>query len=393
MSVAILGRREDQHLELKSRDALDSPDKIARAVVGMLNADGGTIWIGVDEEDSAAVSITPVAGAARARERLMDSLLDMLEPSPTADEVTIGLDPLGADPAVLVVHVRPPGKTSDRRPFALRKGGGWHFLRRVGARNHPMTRQEIFGRRAGGGQDQEVGKAVEALERDREVFQQDGRTGLWMGFQPARRLRLDVQSDRLIELTMDPSLTGNRRTGWHFARSSRQPELTKDGIQWGLWSEPLGRFVTRIEVNEDGSLRFWAALERLHRNGEEHEIWPLVLLEYPISAFRIARVLYAGSLGADDPVAADLALFGIGGWSLREGTPHDDLFFGNDLSAPQDEPDLVWEPVVFQFREIDEHPDRCGFRLVRRVYQAFGFRESDMPREYDVETGKLLLPE
>jgi len=391
MTVQILGRREDQHLELKSRDALDAPDMIARAVVGMLNADGGTIWIGVDEKDSTAVSVTPVPGAARARERLMDSLLDMLEPSPTADEIAISLEPVGADPALLVVHVRAPGEASGRRPFALRKGGGWHFLRRVGARNHPMSRQEIFGRRAGGGQDQEVGKAVEALERDRTVFQQEGGTGLWVGLQPARSIHLDSQLDSLAQIGLDAKLTGNRRAGWHFARTTYPPKLTKDGIEWGVRMEATGEVTAQGLLTERGGARFQAELDWLQWKGEEREIWPYILLEYPISAFRIARVIYNGLLKPTDRVASGLALFGIGGWGLRPGSPGH--FFRENEIVRMEEPDLLWEPTVFRFGEIDEHPDRCGFRLVRRVYQAFGFRESDMPREYDVETGRLLLPE
>lgn len=38
-------------------------------------------------------------------------------------------------------------------------------------------------------------------------------------------------------------------------------------------------------------------------------------------------------------------------------------------------------------------PDRCGFRLVRRVYRAFGLRESDIPSEFDRRVGRLILPE
>jgi hypothetical protein len=102
-------------------------------------------------------------------------------------------------------------------------------------------------------------------------------------------------------------------------------------------------------------------------------------------------VIYRGFLEPEDRVAADLALFGIGGWGLRGGTPEDD--FLTNRPRRLEEPDLIWEPMVFSFREIEEEPDRCGFRLVRRVYHAFGWREEDMPRQYNTETGRLILPE
>lgn len=392
MTVEILGCREDQRLEFKSKDALQDPSTVARAVVGMLNAQGGEIWVGVEEEDSVGVAVEPVHEPEREKERLRDYLVDVIDPSPLPDELSIEADPAGADPALLVVRARPSEEREGRKPYAFRKGGGWYFLRRVGARSHPMSRQEILGQHVPLEGSPSLVEAICSLEQARQGVRDGGDAGLWLGLQLARRLQIDTQAGRFQEITLDPSITGNRRTGWHFANTSHQPGPIKDGIEWGFRSELLGKYVTRVTVTERGELRFWTALERLRWKGEEHEIWPLVLLEYPISAFRVARVIYDGLLDPEDRVVADLALFGVGGWALREGTPGD-FFLGNDLSPPQEAPDLIWEPVVFTYREIDEAPDRCGFRLVRRVYQAFGWREEDMPRQYDREAGKLILSE
>jgi len=393
MTTEILGRREDQRLELKSKAALDSPETIARAVAGMLNAGGGEVWIGVEEreEEGKAAAVDPVPEPEQAGRRLLDYLVDVLDPSPTAQEVTIEPSPADADPALLLVKVRPADERSGRGPYALRKGGAWHFVRRIGARSHPMSREEIFGATARGADDRPLDDAIRALKEERRFFRDEGGTGLWLGMQPGRAVRLDPQDERLSQLAQDPSLTGNRRTGWHFARTSYQPRLTKDGIEWGLRWESPERDAICTRVHENGALHFWTALERLHRKGEEREIWPLILLEYPISAFRIARVIYRDLLAREDQVVADLALLGAGGWGLRAGSPGH-FFFGEDLIRLE-ESDLIWEPVVFPFGEIDEHPDRCGFRLVRRVYQAFGIREADMPREYDADAGQLILPE
>lgn len=384
MSVDVLGRHEDDRLEFKSAAALDDAGLVAREVVGMLNAGGGEIWIGVEEKDGQAVAVEPVERPRRAADRLRDFLLDALDPSPTPEEVTIEPRPAEADPAVLVVKVEPHG----RSPYAYRKGGGWHFLRRVGARNHPMTRAEIFGQPIAAPGDEALQQAVTRLVEGRPARREPG---LWLGLEPVRRLALDVQAERFRQLASEPALSGNRRTGWHFARSSFEPRPTADGIEWGLQFTDTGTWTARGELAESGALRFWVALERLHSKGEEREIWPPALLEYAVSAFRIARVVYESELGDDDRVAADLALLGVEGWGLREGTPGD-YFLGNELSQLE-EPDLIWEPVRFGFAEIEQAPDRCGFRLVRRVYQAFGFRESAMPTVYDRESGRLILPE
>ena len=119
MAVEIpLGRVEDQHLELKSRDALKHPETIAREVVAMLNADGGEIWIGIREENGRAMEIEPVDDAEPAKERLWDHLVDSLEPALRHDEVRIELVDLpggGEDKAQLLrVEVTPSGTRSLR---------------------------------------------------------------------------------------------------------------------------------------------------------------------------------------------------------------------------------------------------------------------------------------
>jgi hypothetical protein len=392
MTPELLGRREDQRLEFKSREALRDPSSIAREVVGMLNAAGGEVWIGVVDEEAKAVALDPVASPERARDRLRDHLTDTIEPSPLPEEVSIELVPPDADPALLAVQVRAPAPRAGRLPFAFRKGGGRHFVRRIGSRNLPMSREEIFGQPAVAGGGSPVRDAVEKLAQAREELGRSGQTGLWLGLRPTRKIHLDVQDEGLVQIALDPSVTGNRRTGWHFARASHQPKLTKNAIEWGLRSPWRERFEMRVEIRESGTLLFWTSLESLgHSNAEERELWPLKLLEYPISAFRIARALYDHRLAPSDCVAADLALLGIGGWGLRQGSPGD-YFLGEDLVRTE-EPDLTWEPVVFTYQEIDETPDRCGFRLVRLVYQAFGWREEAMPKVFDPGTGRLVLPE
>ena len=390
----ILGKREDQRLEFKSAKVLAETESIAREVVGMLNAEGGTIWIGVeDDKEDVAGAVDPVADPEREKRRLLDYLLETVEPTPTSDEVVIQVQPfVGGDRGLLEIRVQPPPRESGRLPAAFLKRSGRHFLRRIGARNHPMSREEIFGRRVSTGEDQVVDAAVRKLVDARTAFRNSGQEGLWVAFQPARPLALETQRNKehFDQIALDPTVTHNRRAGRHFAQSRHHVELVRDGIRWEAWSEFFDRPSSSVDVKDNGTLIFWASIWTLHR-GDQGEIGPWQLLEYPISAFRIARVIYAGHLEPDDAVATDLGLFGVGGWRLRPGTPHDPFFHHNDLVETK-EPDLVWESLAFGFREIDESPDRCGFRLVRRVYQAFGFGEDAIPRHFDRETGTLVLP-
>jgi hypothetical protein len=391
----ILGKREDQRLEFKSAKVLaEKPESVARAVVGMLNAEGGTIWIGIeDDKEGAAGGMDPVTNVEREKGRLLDYLLETIEPAPIKGEVVIEVQPLGGgESGLLAIRIQPPTVDSGRLPAAFLRKGGRHYLRRFGARNHPMSRQEVFGNTSFGTGDQAIESAMQKLLVVRQSLQEAGASGLWSALRPVRTLQLDLQDPLFERIPLDPSETGNRRGGWHFASSREELHFMNDHVRWvatfGLTGEPT----TRVDVNEDGELSFLAELSRLHWKGEANELWPYALLEHPISAVRIARRIYRDHLANEDLVAADLALLGIAGWTLRGGTPTEASVYAYK-PAVQEEPDLVWDPVIFTFGEIDEAPDRCGFRLVRRIYQAFGLREEAIPRDYDRESGRLILPE
>ena len=209
---------------------------------------------------------------------------------------------------------------------------------------------------------------------------------MWLRLQPASEIEIDVRSPVFEDLLSDPVRTGNRRIGWHFARASEGPGLAEDSVWWRS-----GKL--EASVFADGGMRFSAALRSLHWKGEDREIWPWALLEYPISAFRLAREIYRGHGEGEERLLADLALFGIRGWKLAGGSPSATIE-PPPMACHEAGDDLIWEkPLSFTFREILDTPDRCGYRLVRRVYEAFGFGEDEMPCEFDHASGRLVLPD
>lgn len=75
--------------------------------------------------------------------------------------------------------------------------------------------------------------------------------------------------------------------------------------------------------------------------------------------------------------------------------PLSQVSFGYKLAKPQpfDKDEIVAAgPLTFSFNEVQEEPDRCAFRLVRRIYEAFGLFEEDMSSEFDRESGRMILP-
>lgn len=407
-----LGRKEDLRLELKGREVLKDLFKVGREVVGMLNAravdaqEGGEVWVGVREEGGRGVQAEPLADPDLERQRVRDYLVDSIEPAPTSELVVEVVEWEGR-PALLRIEVKPD---AGRRPYALLRGTGRHFLVRVEDRLRPMSREEIAEslcrqRRGAKEAEKEAGRRLrehlddatrEAGEAPVELF--------WIGLQPLRRLELKIQDPRFEELLREPEKSGNRAIGHHFIDSQWKPKRRQG------WIGTRGEAPRRLQIHRDGLITGWAALSLLE--GAEHglarqrlerpvrTLSPWSLLEYTASVLRVAGRAYSESPLADpDPVLAELALLGIGGWVLGWGAPggggapgRGDYLFrfeifdaGDDLRLPKPEP--------FTCEEIRRAPDRCAFRLVRRVYEDFGFPDEAIPPEYDRRTGRLVLPE
>jgi hypothetical protein len=399
-----LGEQEDQHLALKGRDSLRERDRlsIGRDVVSMLNAGGGEIWIGIAEQGGRAVAVEPIPDVEPARRSLQDHLMDVVEPPPTHEEVQVEI--VGN---VLRILVRP---YPNRGPHGLKgAGGAVYFPLRNGAAIRPMTRHEQ--RAAFLGEREESDRLGDALRRmldGRIALQGQRRERLSLRVAPAREISLSGRQDQVVELLRDPELTGSRRSSaWTVANPYLQPEEHADGRVTSSWpSSPVeaGDWY-RMEVRRDGTIHYEAGLERFSHHGARGrqrttdappELWPLAIAELPVSVMRLAATIYAGHLGDDDHVIADLALIGLHGWRLRPGSPRflgphvmwnfpeAAVFEGQDLLLP--------DPLVFGWAEVKANPDRCGFRIVRQVYREFGYGDEAISIDlFDRRSGKLLL--
>jgi hypothetical protein len=387
-----LGKREGPRLEFKGAAALKTPEVIARGIVAMLNAEGGEVWVGLREENERAVAVEPIPDPDQERRRLEDHLIDAIEPAPSSKEVEIETQ-ASEEGFVLRVIARPqPG----RAPYALLKGAGRQFTIRVGPRSRPMTREELKERFAQvaaispASEELALLEAKRRLAREKEQAQRSRVRQFWLGLESTVDLDLDLQNPRYEELLREPLLTENRRNGATFViQYAPGPRLKQDRLI--LEDERVGN--RAVAFHRRGALTFRASLDAL-RASTEREIEPWVLWEYPISALRIASKVYQeGGLPPNARVFADLSFFGLRGWKLRPGS-----FFSTWLPSPQpsafeDSDDLLWEPLDFSAEEIASEPDRCGYRLVERVYEAFGFRREQIPQEFDQKTGHLILPE
>lgn len=395
-----IGRREDHSLELKGRAALRDRPTIAREVVAMLNADGGDVWIGVAEREGEAVRLEPVAGAEQEAEALMDHLIDVIEPPLAHEEVQV--ETVGK---ILRIRVKPDPKHA---PYSLKgKGGALYFPVRIGSRIRPMTRDEQ--RRAFATEPEQTDQlqlTIQQMLDERAELQRQGVHRLSMRVRPVPVVSLSGRQNAILELLQDPELTGSRRSAWVYGNPFISPEKHPDGRVTSRWPATPHESEEwfRTEVRGDGTILYESGLRRYSYERLDPrqpadappELWPLAIAELPVSIMRLAANLYEGHLQTDAKVLADLSLFGVGGWKLRPGSPRflghcvlwdfpeAAIFEGQDLVLP--------EPLVFDWRETKESPDRCGYRLVAQIYREFGYgAEAISVDVFDPKSGRLLL--
>lgn len=380
-----LGELEDQRLEFKAAAALEKPEKIAREVVGMLNAGGGVVWVGLRDEGGRAVALEPIAAAETARERLFDFLVDSLSPQPDPKELQIEIVKLDSGDAGLLRLVLNP--QSLRRPYAVLRGGCWTFVTRVGARLRPMERTEFLPPPRDAGAGANLRTVREQISKEKNELVAAGEPRLWLRLQPVPSLQLNPGDPVFEELAMDPPRSGNRRFR-SFAHSRRPLAVDIDSVSWGV-EKSLG-----VTFEVDGGAIFWAALDvfGLTRDDDDAvEIDSKRFAEYTVSALRIASVVYDDHLTQGGQVLSALVLSGRPYLAMRTGQESPYLPLAG-LFVLQ-EGTVASTALVFSAEEFLDNPDRCGFRLLRRIYQSFGIREEDMPKEFDRKTGRLILPE
>lgn len=401
---------EDLQREFKGRQALAFPETIALQAVGMLNASGGTVWVGLGyDEKRRATEVQPVPEPEWERKRLLDFLVDAIEPSPLDEELDVQIVPREGG-ALLAVVLRP---SETRKPYALLKSGSRHFVTRVGVQVRPMSREEIA---AGFRESHKEEGAIEEIEKtlrsEIQLLQnaQPAPEVLWLRLKPTARLSLDLDQVESSDLLIDPAATGNRRGGRTFLAArvwGPRPDRAREAGAPSYLAVGRPGF-SELAVHPDGSLRFSVPLRSLHAGNDPDASKPLhpeVLAEYPTSVFRLAAKLYAqpslweeGEVPPPDSVlVVGLAILGLRGWSLRPGSPRirARLDFLNSPPKEYQEDDFILEPPLhFKIREVCERPDACGFRLLRRIYaDAFLYSADDLPEEFDRKTGRLVLPE
>jgi hypothetical protein len=390
MSLPI-GRKESEVLEFEGRDALKDRDdrkKVASEVVAFLNTRGGEVYVGIREENEIAVGLEPIDHPEEEARKLRDSLFDAIEPQPSPGEVDLAVERDDEGRAVLRIAVQ----RGRHGPYALvGKGGARRFMVRILDSSRPMSREELAARFSGSRAAEDRPATVRRrLREERDQLLREGEDRIWCAIQPVRELELRTSDPRYATLLSDPQAIGSPPAAPSF-HVPFEPEVQQDRLV--LRIPDFGSGVKETSLHEDGGIRFEAVLHLLYRHSTgstSQVINPEQLIGVPLSLLRLAGAVLTGELEEEDSLLVDLALFGVGRaeavlfpgrWRLpRPG--HEARFYedGDDLT-------LTRAPM-FGFGEIRDAPERCTFRLLRPVYEAFGLREDAIPMEFDPRTGR-----
>ncbi len=389
MTEIPVGMRENSCLEFKAAEAAENPLQIVREVVGMLNAQGGEIWIGMKEDSDGRGVMEGLQNTELARRRILDCMVETIEPSVGESEVCIV-----EVHSLLHIVVTPE---ESHRPYALIRGAQREFPKRHADRLRPMTREELFHQvRSATTGTEEARHRLE--ERREELIQQNhpGEGSLWIRIEPEVELDLiEELTDRnidtpghLIRYLIDASLSGNRESGWTCIMPYGDISHRHDRLLCG------DEGYLETSLYHTGALESLAPLASLYWKGPEKEIWPLTLLELPTSVFRLAAALLREHplFSAVHYLQSEIGVFGLKGWKLRGGSPGN-FTFRRDPPRVYEEQDLIMaKPLRFTREEITNQPDRCAFTHIKMLYNRFGLPEKAVPAEYDRDLGQLRLP-
>lgn len=378
----LLGQVENQKLEFKRAAALEKPARIAREVVGMLNAAPGEVWVGVEDIDDRAVRLEGVPNAEGMKGRLLDSLLDTIEPRPNAAELEVTTSTHSGG-ELLCVAVGTVDET--RRPFALLLPGGARlFVTRVDDRTRPMDRHQLtqlFEKTSAGTDEAQAARTSLRTARDQALERRERGDGFWLRIQPVPGIELDLQDPMLEALLREPERSRNF-SAHHILDPYNVPLLSND------------RLTTRGEaptaILRDGSVEMWRPFELVSFPKFPDELGGFRLLTASASLFRLAAALYQAPGFGGRLLLADGLVAGARAHGLRA---EDDIRHSHDgPNRLEDLDDLVFaDPFQFEAREVVDEPDRCAARIVRRIYEAYGLREHAMPPHYDRAAGRLNL--
>jgi hypothetical protein len=374
-----LGESEGPALEYKRADSLRDASSISREVAAMLNqAGGGIVVVGVEDDGR----FTGVPDAVRERDRILQVLLDTIEPTPIG-RVAVEVLPIRS---VDVLQIR----ASPARGvlYAERRKGRYGFWARVGAMTRPLPLEEVTRKmRAVARPSARDARNVEAWWRSLE-----NDAGPVMVLRCAPDVASPVRGKDVEQRVLAPDvrrLIEGREMGWHVL-AEEPPRIGAGRLEVGARDSRkwLSVDLRTSEIRFEGRRPFleWKKPEGVR----EPVLYPYALVEGTVSFLRFAGAL-ARECSLEGPVRCELGLWGIRGWRLGPHRPG---------SVAWELPDIHWKPAydaavppdalhVCSWEELAAAPDVHARAMLERVYEWFGYADPKYVPFWSDPTGRF----
>lgn len=398
----ILGRKEGQRLEFKRAAIAENSDAVIRAVVGMLNATGGRIVIGVMEANGVGHSLESVPEVAKLEDSLRNRLLDTVHPRDDLSRLVSFSTPQVEGKTLLVLDV----KRSQGIPRVFSKGGAFYPLKRFDNRLRTMTYEQLVAliRKNTSANttrlDERFDELVTLFRKERGAAR-----GYWLGLAldaPAKDCVVPLEnrevSERVSAELMNPTNVNIRRAGWTWysgmlntAKVSARMRL--DRIECGRSDPPY----KLLRLYRDGTLTLTECLEgnlqldNVKRKDGAVVLMEMIFLEYTLSLFRLAAWYWRenGAHVRNCPARAEVLFEPSENTCLPSG--QGGLYYQYDRLPRIEDETISFDVPYPTAMEIIQRPDAAAFRVIERFYAAYGHSSDKVPF-YNSAKGEFILP-
>jgi hypothetical protein len=395
---SLIGREENQRLELKETIDGTSVYELAKDLASLSNGGGGYLVIGAVEDVTTkkCSGFRSVVEPEPIRNRLKSVALQYIkERLPLSPEVR----ETSAGDRVILVPIR--GST---RPRAVEFDGRTEYWKRFGSDKRQMSHSEVSAALAASDDGEEFKRQTRLLHDPSRWNEISKPEVLWRGMDG--QFQAEVGKCRYLRLTMTPRelrdnrvntsdqnlrsflwcpTLGQRQNGWHIGMTAGQNPILSDSL--GLRSQYVegenGRLLF-VRLTRSGHLELWVPVlpwllppRALFGNAEREEsdltLWPTAVIELPISFLRFAKELYR-RVGINGEQTVRMEYRNLVGCFLPPGAPGISRF----LEPSRRFPFRHFEPPETRLAS-DFDPDKTGFEMILTLYQLFGYDAAHIP--------------
>ena len=407
-------QEENQWIDFKQQDYHRDPKdpekykyEICKDVTAMANADGGYIFIGIQEKDKIAQDFFTVDKPDRVAQSINGVCLQYIDPRIQNLEVKKrSFEWNGKEIDLVIIHIPP----SDHRPHGFRIGST-HFVKRYGdhTREYPMSELgEAFSVRHYPPIISQIDDKLNAILRDTRRDRRSSMSSQEDALEQEEvkdllhlmKLRFEEEiSDepyyRIIAVptTLNPDAVSTReqeihdilrnppnvrRTGFGFIGVKSLTSSSEGITGLDVWDYKVvilknGFLELRRSLS---STQFQHFKEESGISADSNWLNPYGVCELPVTFMRLVKAIYLAA-GIDSEILVQQEYRNLRGFLLIGGNPSNPLFGRIEVfQHVYTEPHAIGRPQTI---EPDFVPDQIAYDLVKEVYASFGLGKESIP--------------